>query len=159
MKERSAGKKVIVNLMELGFLITLYTVSDIIAWGQFLSFAALHQMRIEDMQGLYNTLWFLELDSLILVGLFWTRSLAVPALLWLYNYMSVESLFYYVFQGRLPPYNMPWLNLGTSTNLYAVSTIFALISILLIWGETETKNLLKRVSYQKKDITPSQIQR
>ena len=150
MMERSAGKNIIVNLLKLGFLVTLYTVSDIIAWGQFLRFATLHQMKIEDMQGLYNTLWFLELDSLILIGLFWTQSLAVPALLWLYNYMSIESLFYYVFQGKLPPYSMPWLNIGTSTNLYAVSTIFALISILLIWGEIETKNLLKRASYQKK---------
>ena len=145
-----AEKKIIVNLMELGFLITLYAVSDIIAWGQFLSFAISHQMRIEDMQGLYNTLWFLELDSLILVGLFWTRSLAVPALLWLYNYLSVESLFYYVFQGKLPPYNMPWLNLGTSTNLYTISAIFAVVSILLIWGEIETKNLLKRATYHRK---------
>lgn len=159
MKERSAGKKIVINLVKLGFLITLYTVSDIIAWGQFLSFATLHQMRIEDMQGLYNTLWFLELDSLILVGLFWTRSLAVPALLWLYNYMSVESLFYYIFQGKLPPHNMPWLNLGTSTNLYMISAIFATISILLIWGEIEAKSLLKWVTYQKKDIIPSQIQR
>ena len=150
MKERSAGKKIVVNLMKLGFLITLYTISDIVAWGQFLSFAVSHQMRIEDMQGLYNTLWFLELDSLILVGLFWTRSLAVPSLLWLYNHMSVESLLYYVFQGKLPPYNMPWLNLGTSTNLYIISAIFAAVSILLIWGEAEGMDLLKRATYLKK---------
>ena len=59
----------------------------------------------------------------------------------------------------LPPHNMPWLNLGTSTNLYMISAIFATISILLIWGEIEAKSLLKWVTYQKKDIIPSQIQR
>ena len=159
MTERPAGKKIVVNLMKLGFLITLYTISDIIAWGQFMSFAVSHQVRIEDMQGLYNTLWFLELDSLILVGLFWTRSLAIPTLLWLYNHMSVESLLYYVFQGKLPPYSMPWLSVGTSTNLYIMSAIFAVVSILLVWGEAEGMDVLKRVAYQKKDATPSQNQR
>jgi hypothetical protein len=150
MKDRSAGKKVIVNLMKLGFLITLYTVSDIIAWRQFLNFAASHQIKIENMQGLYNSLWLLELDSLMFVGLFWSRSLAIPSLLWLYNYMSVESLMYYVFQGKLPPYSMTWLNVGTSTNLYIMSAIFAIISILLIWGEIEIKYMLKRVTNQER---------
>lgn len=124
MIAQSTRKKTMVNLMKLGFLITLYTVSDIIAWGR-----------------------FLELYSLILVGILWTRSIAVPSLLWLFNYMSVESLMYYVFQGKLPPYSMPWLSIGTSTNLYIMSAIFGATSILLIWGEAKAINLLKRVMY------------
>ena len=139
-----------VNLVKLGFLITIYTVSDITAWGQFMTFAASHQIAVHAMQGLYDTLWFLELDSLMLVGTLWTKSIAVPSLLWLFNYMSIESLLYYVFQGKLPPYSMPWLNIGTSTNLYIMSAIFAAVSIILIWGEAEVMDLLKRMAYHKK---------
>ena len=155
MTGRSTGKKIMVNLMKLGFLITIYTVSDIIAWRQFMSFASSHQIAVQAMQGLYDTLWFLELDSLMLVGVLWTKSIAVPSLMYLYNYLSIESLLYYIFQGKLPPYSMPWLNIGTSTNLYIMSAIFATVSILLIWGEAEATDLLKRVMYQKK--VPNEI--
>ena len=150
MIERSTGNRAMVNLMKLGFLITLYTVSDIIAWGQFLNFAVSHQLVIHDMQVLYDSLWFLELYSLILVGILWARSIAVPSLLWLFNYMSIESLLYYVFQGKLPPYNMPWLNIGTSTNLYMMSAIFVAVSILLVWGEVKATDLLKQMTYHRK---------
>ena len=155
MIERSTGKKTVVNLMKLGFLITLYTVSDIIAWGQFKSFAISHQLAVHDMQVLYNSLWFLELYSLILVGILWAKSVAVPSLLWLYNYFSIESLLYYVFQGKLPPYSMPWLNVGTSTNLYMMSAIFAGISILLVWGEAEAINMLRQVPKEWKFRRPT----
>ena len=150
MTEWSAGNRTMINLVKLGFLITLYTISDIIAWGQFMNFAVSHQLAVHDMQVLYDSLWFLELYSLILVGIVWAKSVAVPSLLWLYNYFSIESLLYYVFQGKLPPYSMPWLNLGTSTNLYMMSATFAGISILLVWGEAEVINMLRQVAYHRK---------
>ncbi len=143
------------DFTKMWLLAFLFTASDIVAWHHFKDFAITNGIASQQVQGLYNSLWYAELDSLMIVGLFWTRGVATPILLWIYNYISVESFFYYILQGRLPPYSMPWLNVENSTNLYIATAFFIGLSILLVIAEQRTKKfLLRRLKFKKQPTTP-----
>lgn len=119
------------NYLVLWVILVVYTSIDVIIWPAYQSAGI--------PINLYDKLWFSFNYGLIAVSAITMLSVAIPVLIWLFNRLMVESLFYYILQDKLPPHNLPWLSLGTSTNLYLVSIAFILLSMALIYVELRWK--------------------
>jgi hypothetical protein len=127
------------NYLVLWVILVVYTSIDVIIWPAYQSAGI--------PINLYDKLWFSFNYGLMAVAAIAMLSVAIPVLIWLFNRLMVESLFYYILQHKLPPHNLPWLSLGTSTNLYLVSIAFILLSMALIYVELRWKRklLIKRL--------------
>ena len=123
------------NTFILWVILTIYTVTDIVVWQIY--------QNANISVAFYDKLWFAEGLGMAVVAGLTMFSIALPVLVVLYNKMMVESLFYYLFQGQLPPYHLPWLSIGTSTNLYIISIGFIALSVVLICVELRWKRKLK----------------
>jgi len=97
------------------------------------------------MTAIYDSLWFDELYAFMIIAFIFRRSIVIPFLLWLYNYFAIESFFYYVFQGRFPPYSMPWISVGNSVTLSIYTTIFVVFSIPLLFLEEVIKGKVEHL--------------
>jgi hypothetical protein len=115
------------NYSVLWAILLIYTSVDIIVWPSYQASGV--SLR------LYDWLWFSMGYGFMIVSAITMFSVAIPLLVWLFNRLMVESLFYYILQHKLPPHNLPWLALGNSTNLYIVSAAFIVLSFVLIFVE------------------------
>ena len=115
------------NYLVLWVILVVYTSIDVIIWPTYQSAGI--------SISLYDKLWFSFNYGLMAVSAIAMLSVAVPILIWLFNRLMVESLFYYLLQGKLPPHVLSWLSLTTSTNLYIVSIAFIGLSFVLIFVE------------------------
>ena len=115
------------NYSVLWVILLIYTSVDIIVWPSYQASGV--SLR------LYDWLWFSMGYGFMIVSAITMFSVAIPLLVWLFNRLMVESLFYYILQHKLPPHNLPWLALGNSTNLYIVSAAFIVLSFVLIFVE------------------------
>ena len=130
------------NTFILWVILTIYTVTDIVVWQIY--------QNASISVAFYDKLWFAEGLGMAVVAGLTMFSTALPVLVILYNKMMVESLFYYLFQGQLPPYHLPWLSIGTSTNLYIYSIVFIVLSVVFIFIEVRMKEKIrKRVDKMK----------
>ena len=124
------------NTFILWVILTIYTVTDIVVWQIY--------QNANISIAFYDKLWFAEGLGMAVVAGLTMFSIALPVLVVLYNKMMVESLFYYLFQGQLPPYHLFWLPLHNSTNLYIYSVVFIVLSVVLIFIEVRTKKLIQK---------------
>ncbi len=130
------------NYFILWVILVIYTVTDIVVWQIY--------QNASISVAFYDKLWFAEGLGMAVVAGLTMFSTALPVLVILYNKMMVESLFYYLFQGQLPPYHLPWLSIGTSTNLYIYSIVFIVLSVVFIFIEVRMKEKIrKRVDKMK----------
>ena len=123
------------NYLVLWVILIIYTSIDVIIWPAYQSAGI--------PINLYDKLWFSFNYGLMAVSAIAMLSVAVPVLIWLFNRLMVESLFYYFLQGKIPPHVLPWLSLGTSTNLYIVSSLFVVFSVLLVYVELRWKRHIR----------------
>ncbi|MEM3846365.1 MAG: hypothetical protein QXU98_11780 [Candidatus Parvarchaeota archaeon] len=133
MKELT--KQFIYTYSILWLFLVLYTVTDIIVWPTY-QHAGVSVI-------LYDKLWFFQMLGYIVISAILLRSLAVPYLIFLYNYDSVESFFYYTFQGKMLPSYLPWLNFPHATQIYANTIIFIFFSALFVFIEIFLKGALR----------------
>ena len=124
------------NTFILWVILTIYTVTDIVVWQIY--------QNANISVAFYDKLWFAEGLGMAVVAGLTMFSIALPALVVLYNKMMVESLFYYLFQGQLPPYHLFWLPLHNSTNLYIYSVVFIVLSVGFVFIEVRTKKLIQK---------------
>ena len=130
------------NYLVLWVILLIYTSIDVIIWPSYQSAGI--------SISLYDKLWFSMGYGFMVVSAITMFSVAIPLLVWLFNRLMVESLFYYLFQGQLPPYHLPWLSIGTSTNLYIYSIVFIVLSVVFILVEVRMKEKIrKRVDKMK----------
>ena len=130
------------NYFILWVIFVIYTVTDIVVWQIY--------QNANISVAFYDKLWFAEGLGMAVVAGLTMFSIALPALVVLYNKMMVESLFYYLFQGQLPPYHLFWLPLHNSTNLYIYSVVFIVLSVVFILVEVRMKEKIrKRVDKMK----------
>jgi hypothetical protein len=122
------------NYSVLWVALIFYTAVDIIIWPSY-------QVSGVSLK-LYDWLWFSMGYGFMIVSAVTMFSIAIPLSIWLFNRLMVESLFYYLLQNRLPPRSLPWLALGTSTNLYVVSAAFIALSVALVYMELGWKKRL-----------------
>ena len=122
------------NYSVLWIILLIYTSVDIIVWPSYQASGV--SLR------LYDWLWFSMGYGFMIVSAITMFSVAIPLLVWLFNRLMVESLFYYILQDKLPPHALPWLALGTSTDLYIVSSLFIVLSVILIYVELRWKGRL-----------------
>ena len=115
------------NYLVLWVILVVYTSIDVIIWPAYQSAGI--------PINLYDKLWFSFNYGLMAVSAVMMLSVAIPVLIFLFNRLMVESLFYYLLQGKIPPHVLPWLSLNTSTNLYIVSIAFIVLSFVLIFVE------------------------
>ena len=120
----------------LWVILLIYTSTDVFIW------PAYQSANVSIL--LYDRLWFASDLALMAISAITMFSIAVPVLIWLFNKMMVESLFYYFLQGELPPHHLPWLSLGTSTNLYIVSIAFVVLSVAFVFIELRWKKYMVR---------------
>ncbi len=123
------------NYSVLWVALIFYTAIDIIIWPSY-------QASGVSLK-LYDWLWFSMGYGFMIVSAITMLSIAIPLSIWLFNRLMVESLFYYLLQNRLPPRSLPWLALGTSTNLYVVSAAFIALSVALVYMELRWKKKLR----------------
>ena len=123
------------NYLVLWAILLIYTSVDIIVWPSYQASGV--SLR------LYDWLWFSMGYGFMIVSAITMFSVAIPLLVWLFNRLMVESLFYYILQHKLPPHNLPWLALGNSMNLYIVSAVFMALSVALIYIELRWKRKLR----------------
>ena len=123
------------NYLVLWVILLIYTSIDVIIWPSYQSAGI--------SISLYDKLWFSFNYGLMAVSAVTMLSVAIPVLIWLFNRLMVESLFYYLLQGKLPPHVLPWLSLNTSTNLYIVSSLFIVFSIVLVYVELRWKKHIR----------------
>lgn len=123
------------NYLVLWVILVVYTSIDVIIWPAYQSAGI--------PINLYDKLWFSFNYGLMAVSAIAMLSVAIPILIWLFNRLMVESLFYYLLQGKIPPHVLPWLSLGTSTNLYIVSSLFIVFSIVLVYVELRWKKHIR----------------
>ena len=123
------------NYLVLWVILVVYTSIDVIIWPAYQSAGI--------SVSLYDKLWFSFNYGLMAVSAVTMLSVATPVLIWLFNRLMVESLFYYLLQGKLPPHVLPWLSLNTSTNLYIVSSLFVAFSVLLVYVELRWKRHIR----------------
>ena len=123
------------NYLVLWVILIIYTSIDVIIWPAYQSAGI--------PINLYDKLWFSFNYGLMVVSAVTMLSIAIPVLIWLFNRLMVESLFYYFLQGKIPPHVLPWLSLGTSTNLYIVSSLFVVFSVLLVYVELRWKRHIR----------------
>ena len=119
------------NYLVLWVILVVYTSIDVIIWPAYQSAGI--------SVSLYDKLWFSFNYGLMAVSAIAMLSVAVPVLIWLFNRLMVESLFYYLLQGKLPPHILPWLSLGTSSNLYIISILFIILSAVMVHVELKWK--------------------
>jgi hypothetical protein len=124
------------NTFILWVILVIYTVTDIVVWQIY--------QNANISIAFYDKLWFAEGLGMAVVAGLTMFSIALPALVVLYNKMMVESLFYYLFQGQLPPYHLFWLPLHNSTNLYIYSVVFIVLSVGFVFIEVRTKKLIQK---------------
>lgn len=134
-------RKFLRTYLILWLFLILFTLTDVLVWPKYQSSGY--------NQFLYLQMWHAELYSFMILSAVTLYSLAVPLSLFLFNYLSVESLFYYLFQGKLPPYSLPWLTIHNSANLYFVSIVFVFLSILLVYDETWFKSLIFKLRNER----------
>ena len=127
----------------------LYTITDIINW-RTLSSQGMSQAQ-------YNALWNTELYGFTVLALVLVRSVVTATFLWLFNFLSVESTFYYTLQGRLMPAHLPWLTVTTAAVLYSVTFIFivALWYLIVIEARLKVKLLSALNARQSNQIANS----
>ena len=123
------------NYLVLWVILIVYTSIDVVIWPAYQSAGI--------SVSLYDKLWFSFNYGLMAVSAVMMLSVAIPVLIWLFNRLMVESLFYYLLQGKIPPHVLPWLSLDTSTNLYIVSSLFVAFSVLLIYVELRWKKHIR----------------
>ena len=123
------------NYLVLWVILVVYTSIDVIIWPAYQSAGI--------PINLYDKLWFSFNYGLMAVSAIAMLSIAIPVLIWLFNRLMVESLFYYFLQEKIPPHVLPWLSLGTSTNLYIVSSLFVVFSVLLVYVELRWKRHIR----------------
>ena len=121
------------NYSVLWAILLIYSFIDVIIWPSYQSSGI--------SISLYDKLWFSMDYGFMIVSAITMFSLAIPILIWLFNRLMVESLFYYLLQGKLPPHILPWLSLGTSSNLYIVSILFIILSFTMIRSELRWKKI------------------
>ena len=119
------------NYSVLWTILLIYSFIDIIIWPSYQSTGI--------SIGLYDKLWFSSMYAFMAISAITMFSVAIPILIWLFNRLMVESLFYYLLQGKLPPHILPWLSLGTSSNLYIVSILFIILSAVMVYVELKWK--------------------
>ncbi len=129
------------NYSVLWVILLIYTSVDIIVWPSYQASGV--SLR------LYDWLWFSMGYGFMVVSAITMFSVAIPLLVWLFNRLMVESLFYYLLQGKLPPHVLPWLSLNTSTNLYIVSIGFIALSVALIYVELRWKRMFLPPTYHE----------
>ena len=117
----------------------IYAITDILNW------STLSSQGVSQPQ--YNALWNTELYGFTILALVLVRSAVVAAFLWLFNFLSIESVFYYILQGHLVPTNLPWLTITSSNVLYLVTVIFVVALWYLIKVEARLK---RRVVFKEK---------
>ena len=123
------------NYLVLWIILVVYTSIDVVIWPAYQSAGI--------PINLYDKLWFSFNYGLMAVSAVTMLSVAIPVLIWLFNRLMVESLFYYLLQGKIPPHVLPWLSLNTSTNLYIVSSLFVAFSVLLVYVELRWKRHIR----------------
>ena len=123
------------NYLVLWIILVVYTSIDVVIWPAYQSAGI--------PINLYDKLWFSFNYGLMAVAAIAMLSVAIPVLIFLFNRLMVESLFYYLLQGKIPPHVLPWLSLNTSTNLYIVSSLFIVFSIVLVYVELRWKKHIR----------------
>ena len=78
----------------------------------------------------------------MIIAVVLVRSLVIAFFLWLFNFLSIETIFYYTLQLRLVPVNLPWLTITTSGVLYVVTIIFIVALIYSISVEARIKKYI-----------------
>ena len=119
------------NYSVLWAILLIYTSVDIIVWPSYQASGV--SLR------LYDWLWFSSMYAFMAISAITMFSIAIPILIWMFNRLMVESLFYYLLQGKLPPHILPWLSLGTSSNLYIISILFIILSAVMVHVELKWK--------------------
>ena len=119
------------NYSVLWAILLIYSFIDVIIWPSYQSSGI--------SISLYDKLWFSSMYAFMAISAITMFSIAIPILIWLFNRLMVESLFYYFLQGKLPPHILPWLSLGTSSNLYIVSILFIILSVVMVYMELKWK--------------------
>ena len=121
------------NYSILWAILLIYSAIDIIIWPSYQSAGI--------SISLYDKLWFSSMYAFMAISAITMFSVVIPILIWMFNRLMVESLFYYLLQGKLPPHVLPWLSLGTSSNLYIVSFLFIILSFTMIRSELRWKKI------------------
>ena len=119
------------NYSILWTILLIYSFIDVIIWPSYQSSGI--------SISLYDKLWFSSMYAFMAISAVTMFSISIPILIWLFNRLMVESLFYYLLQGKLPPHILPWLSLGTSSNLYIVSILFIILSVVMVYMELKWK--------------------
>ena len=119
------------NYSVLWIILLIYSFIDVIIWPSYQSSGI--------SINLYDKLWFSSMYAFMAISSVTMFSIAIPILIWMFNRLMVESLFYYLLQGKLPPHILPWLSLGTSSNLYIVSFLFIILSAVMVHVELKWK--------------------
>ena len=119
------------NYSVLWTILLIYSFIDVIIWPSYQSSGI--------SISLYDKLWFSSMYAFMAISAVTMFSISIPILIWLFNRLMVESLFYYLLQGKLPPHILPWLSLGTSSNLYIVSILFIILSVVMVYMELKWK--------------------
>ena len=121
------------NYSVLWTILLIYSFIDVIIWPSYQSSGI--------SISLYDKLWFSSMYAFMAISAVTMFSISIPILIWMFNRLMVESLFYYLLQGKLPPHVLPWLSLGTSSNLYIVSFLFIILSFTMIRSELRWKKI------------------
>ena len=121
------------NYSVLWTILLIYSFIDVIIWPSYQSSGI--------SISLYDKLWFSSMYAFMAISAVTMFSISIPILIWLFNRLMVESLFYYLLQGKLPSHVLPWLSLGTSSNLYIVSFLFIILSFTMIRSELRWKKI------------------
>ena len=121
------------NYSVLWIILLIYSFIDVVIWPSYQSSGI--------SISLYDKLWFSSMYAFMAISSVTMFSISIPILIWMFNRLMVESLFYYLLQGKLPPHVLPWLSLGTSSNLYIVSFLFIILSFTMIRSELRWKKI------------------